>query len=265
MKRRFLLAAFGLLVLLPGTASATERVLKVLSYNIHHARGVDDVVDISRIAEVIKTSGADLVALQEVDKTVERSGGIDIPAELARLTGFHPLFRKNIDFQGGEYGNAILSRYPILESGNLHYKMLREGEQRGVLHAVVEIQGDRLVFACTHLDYRPDNAERLSNAEELHKLTQSFGDMPVILCGDFNDFPGKELHQKMQTWMTDAWTAGADKGDGFTFSSTDPNRRIDYVYFTRPDRLSVSAGSVLKSQASDHLPLLVTFSFKSSD
>ena len=78
--------------------------LTVMSYNIHHGRGLDDVVDLERIAEVIVESGAEIVALQEVDVGVERSGKVDIAAELARLTGLeHYVFGKNLDLEGGHY------------------------------------------------------------------------------------------------------------------------------------------------------------------
>src|SRR3954468_2494324 len=89
-----------------------ERV-RVLSYNIHHGEGVDGKLDLERIAAVINAVEPDLVALQEVDQRVARTRLIDEPADLARLTKMHVAFGANLALQGGHYGNAVLSRWPI--------------------------------------------------------------------------------------------------------------------------------------------------------
>ena len=85
-----------------------------MSYNVHHGEGSDGRIDLERIAAVIKEEKADLVALQEVDRGVLRSGKRDLPAELAKLTGMSVFFENNFGYQGGEYGNAILTRLPVL-------------------------------------------------------------------------------------------------------------------------------------------------------
>ena len=107
--------------------------LSVMTYNIHHGEGTDGKVDIERIAAVIKQADPDLVALQEVDQKVKRSGQIDQPAELARLTGLHVVFGGNLPLEGGEYGNAVLSRFPIKRHENHSLPRTDGGEQRGVL------------------------------------------------------------------------------------------------------------------------------------
>src|SRR5687767_10650352 len=99
------------------TADAPKR-LRVLCYNIHHGEGLDGKLDLERIAKLITETGADLVALQEVDRGAQRTKGLDIPAELGRLTGLTPVFRKNHDLKPGEYGNAILSRWPVMDVKN---------------------------------------------------------------------------------------------------------------------------------------------------
>src|SRR5690606_4366306 len=100
-------------------ADAAEPLrLRVLSYNIHHAEGVDGKLDLERIAEVIRAAKPDLVALQEVDRNARRTGSVDQPAELARLTEMQVVFGSNIELQGGHYGNAVLSRFPIASERN---------------------------------------------------------------------------------------------------------------------------------------------------
>ena len=99
------------------TAPARDpRTLRVMSYNIHIGVGLDKKSDLARIANVIKAADVDVVALQEVDVRTRRSGtDVDQLAELAKLTGMHGRFGKGRDFDGGEYGQAILSRQPIKE------------------------------------------------------------------------------------------------------------------------------------------------------
>ncbi|MEO6034003.1 MAG: endonuclease/exonuclease/phosphatase family protein, partial [Verrucomicrobiota bacterium] len=160
---------------------------RVLTYNIHHGEGLDQRVDLARIAELIRREKADIVALQEVDKGVARTTRQDFPAELANLTGMTVYFDRNIVYQGGDYGNAVLTRFAIKEKKNTHYKMLRQGEQRGVQQLVLSVHGKDLLFMNTHIDYRRDDAERLINAGELEEIVAAAGKMPVVLCGDFND------------------------------------------------------------------------------
>jgi hypothetical protein len=107
--------------------------LRVLSYNIHHGEGVDRKLDLPRIASVTKSVKPDLVALQEVDQGTERTVRVDQPAELARLTGLNVVFGGNIRCQGGDYGNAVLSRLPISRHKNHLLPRFDDGEQGGVL------------------------------------------------------------------------------------------------------------------------------------
>jgi endonuclease/exonuclease/phosphatase family metal-dependent hydrolase len=137
-----------------------------MTYNIRHGEGMDGRVDLERIAEIIRREGADIVALQEVDRGVARTARRDLSGELAALTGMTCVFSNNFHFQGGEYGNALLTRFPVREWRNRHYRMLREGEQRGCWRWSWT-WGRRLVVLNTHLDFRPDDAERLSNVAEI--------------------------------------------------------------------------------------------------
>src|SRR6267143_4106500 len=95
------------------TKSNTGKTFRVMTYNIHHGEGLDGKVDLLRIADLIKHESADIVALQEVDKGVERTPRRDFPDELAALTGMTCVFSNNYSYQGGEYGNAVLTRFPV--------------------------------------------------------------------------------------------------------------------------------------------------------
>ncbi len=229
--------------------------VRVMSYNIQHGRGMDGEVDVERIAEVINEEAPDIVALQEVDQGVERSGRIDIPEKLAELTGMEAFFERNIEFQGGNYGNAVLSRYPIRQQTNTHLRMLREGEQRGVIHMVLDVKGRDVLFMNTHIDYRRDDSERLKNIRQFREIIETYGDLPVIFCGDFNDFPGSRTHEKLKEDFVDTWEA-VGEGDGFTFRADAPDRRIDYIFLSRDGSLTPERAWIPDTQASDHLPLV---------
>jgi endonuclease/exonuclease/phosphatase family metal-dependent hydrolase len=235
---------------------ASPTIIRVMSYNIHHARGLDDRVDPQRIAKVIMDASADIVALQEVDRGVKRTNRLDLPKEISQAAGMLHAFAKNIPFQGGEYGNAILSKFPMHTVKNLHYQMLRDGEQRGLLQAVISVKGNNIVFMSTHLDYRKLNNERMSNVTEIQSEIESYGDAPVILCGDFNDFPESAVHIALKRFLIDTWEV-CGTGNGYTYSSKTPKSRIDYCFISKNSTLKPVKATVIQSNASDHNPLVV--------
>lgn len=227
-----------------------------MTYNIHHGEGLDGKVDLVRIAELIKREHADIVALQEVDKGVTRTQQRDLAGELATLTGMTSLFSNNFHFQGGEYGNAVLTRFPVKAWKNAHYQMLRPNEQRGLLELTLNVHGRELVFLTTHVDYRNDDAERLLNVGEIHEAVQQHAGESLIVCGDFNDVPDSRTHRQMKLFLDDSWEL-VGQGEGFTFSADQPRRRIDYVWISPGKSLVPVKAWVPSSDASDHLPLLV--------
>ena len=92
--------------------------IRVMTYNIHHAEGMDGKINLDRIANLINSYRANFVGLQEVDRHANRSNNLDMVLELARLTGMYWAFGKNLELNNGDYGNAILSSYPILDQKN---------------------------------------------------------------------------------------------------------------------------------------------------
>ncbi len=226
--------------------------LRCLTYNIHHAEGVDGKLDLERIASVIRQSNADLVALQEVDQSVQRTGNVDQPDELARLTGMHVVFGGNIPLQGGHYGNAVLSRFPIVQQQNIPLPNLNQGEQRGVLDLVVSTPQGHLRILATHLDHRPNHQERIASIGKIAELVSQSPELPTLLLGDLN-----------ATWdsppMQDArsiWHPSHDR-ELPTIPAAEPNRQIDYVLFQPADRFRVKTCDVIaEAVASDHRPLV---------
>lgn len=240
-----------------------------MTWNIHHGEGTDGVVDVRRIARLIEDEEVDIVALQAVDRGVPRSKKIDIITTLADETGLTYAFGKTLDIQGGEYGNAFLTKFPILEERNILFKEALGREQRGVLLLVLDFRGQEFVVANTHLDHHADDSARISAVYELRPILARMKIRPTLLLGDMNAEPGSPTHLALAEMMTDAW-ALVGTGDGYTFPSRLPQKRIDYIFCLKamtPDsmsstlRLDPLTARVVRSSASDHLPLIVDFSF----
>lgn len=235
----------------PAAGPPGPTVLRVLCYNIHHGKGTDGKIDLPRQARVIADAKPDLVALQEVDTYCLRSGKVDQTAELARLTGLHGKFGKQIDFEGGEYGQAVLSRFP-LDGLKVHWLPgTPERQRRIAVEARVKVGGGPLSFVGTHLHHQRDDFRE----QQAAKLNELFGqaDHPVVLAGDLNAEPdAKPLDVLRERWSVA--TAGPAL---FTYPAAKPAAQIDYVLY-RPGRRFrvVSARVIEESAASDHRPVL---------
>jgi endonuclease/exonuclease/phosphatase family metal-dependent hydrolase len=275
MRRIITLALVALAVLTaavclaPASAAASRKrvLLRVMSYNIHVGVGMDKKQDLKRIADVIKLYRCDLVGLQEVDRGVERTGRVDEVKELARLTGMDYAFAHNLDYQGGQYGVAVLSRFPILAIDHRRYAHLRERERRGFIRVEVEVKGRRLNFVTTHLDYQFADGRLFETRQLLKSLEELSG--PVIVTGDFNEEPWGGFYKLMQqAGFADGWRRSRGPsaelpGEGATYPADKPTKRIDYVFYRglgedRPpaDDEDVSE-AVPNTLASDHRPIVV--------
>jgi endonuclease/exonuclease/phosphatase family metal-dependent hydrolase len=246
---RFLVALFWLLAGFTLYAASETPPLRVLCWNLHHGVGEDGKLDLERIAKVIREARPDLVALQEVDQNCQRSGNTDQCAELARLTGMTGVFGKAMDFQGGGYGQAILSRHPVLNSSA--HQLPGKGEPRIAFEAALSIDGNEMRLISLHLDL--DAKQRLAQAEALVKLAKN-RPQPVIICGDFNDTP----ESPTLTAFTRDWKAVPKKAPPFTCPAGKPATEIDH-FFVRGFTPTVPVEVIPEPVASDHRPLLAVF------
>jgi endonuclease/exonuclease/phosphatase family metal-dependent hydrolase len=229
--------------------------VRVLTYNIHHGEGMDGKVDLERIAAVIKRVEPDVVALQEVDVKTTRSQGVDQAAELGRLTGMHVAFGKAMDYAEGQYGEAILSRWP-LEEVQTHDLPFEEGcEPRCAVAARVRGPDDkpRFVFAGTHLEHQ-NATVRLCQAGKLAPKLANTDSLPVVLAGDFNAEPGSPP----MTVLRRHWTDATDGKWQPTCPAEQPRVTLDYVLYRPTDSWRVIETRVVEeAMASDHRPVLV--------
>jgi endonuclease/exonuclease/phosphatase family metal-dependent hydrolase len=243
--------------------------IRVVTYNIHHGEGTDRKFDLPRIAQRIIAEKPNIVALQEVDQRTRRASGVDQPAEFGRLLDMHPVFGRNIDFEGGGYGTAVFTNLPIRSSESVKLKSYypptaENAEQRGV--QVLDLgdkNGPGLLFLCTHLDYRPPDDERMNSAITINELIQKH-DEPAIIAGDFNAAPqSRVIREFAKLWKIAGHESADDPTRILTFPSDKPDRCIDYIMCRPANRWQVVEVRVLDEPvASDHRPLLAVLKLK---
>lgn len=231
------------------SVTGEQQDLRVLSYNIKHGLGMDGRIDLERIARVISEAHPDLVALQEVDRNCKRSREQDVAAELGRLLNMRHAFGKTMDHDGGEYGLAVLSRYPIEQSR--HHRLPDGAEPRCALEIVVRPDGMRtpLSFVCIHTDWADENSRLAQVAALLEMLRERAG--PVILAGDFN---GERTDKSMQLIARAGWTI-LDTHGAKTFPSDNPQVEIDFIALRGFDGISSACHVIGEPLASDHRPV----------
>ena len=225
----------------------------MVTYNIRHGRGMDDVVDLERTADVLRAVAPHLIGLQEVDREVERSGWVDQAAELGRLLDMTPVFGAFMEYQGGQYGMALLSGLPLGRSWEIE---LPEGEEPRIALAaeVVLPEGDTVVAVNVHFDWIEDDVDRFRQASALSRVLDALPH-PWILLGDFNDEPGSRTLALFHERATEAPKA---EGHRFTFSTDDPRKEIDFVFASPASAWSVPEARVVDERvASDHFPVVV--------
>jgi endonuclease/exonuclease/phosphatase family metal-dependent hydrolase len=246
----FLLAAVWSVAAAPGA-----HTVRVLTYNIHHGEGMDGAFDLARLARIIESTGADLVALQEVDQGTQRASRVHELTELARLTRFHPVFGKAMDFQGGAYGVGVLSRWPVRHVEIHPLPGPPDREPRTSLTVAVRINrnGPLLQFTSTHLDSGRDFGNRIAQVHELNRVLVRDGGGLAILAGDMNSGLQTEAMQ-----ILDGEWKNVSPEDPPPAIPTGRPGRVDHVLVRPFTGWTVVESKVVDAPiASDHRPVLV--------
>lgn len=236
--------------------------LRVMTYNVHSCTGSDGRISTYRVADVIASFEPDIVAIQELDSGLARTNHEHQAAEIARHLNMDFHFHPSIEVQEGEYGNAILSRYPLrlVQAGPLPSPWwFRPLERRGAIWAAVDLGGREVQIINTHFGH--NLRERLLQAETLlgagwaaHSSCAS----PLVVCGDFNTLPISSVYRRIRKFLQDAQISIKGKKPMSTYPSRFPLARIDHIFTGAGVEVMDTKvpRSKLTCLASDHLPLI---------
>ncbi|WP_418277573.1 endonuclease/exonuclease/phosphatase family protein [Isoptericola jiangsuensis] len=256
------LAVGGTVVVAVAPASASEvgppheaGTLRVLSWNVHYGVSSDPSVRLDEMADVVTSSGADVVVLQEASRGWVLGGGADVASYLARATGRELAWSAAADRQ---FGNALLwdpARVDLTDLDRIELPYGTGPQQRSVLAATVTVDGTPVRLVTTHLQHREDNhATRLAQLDAIFAAEPPTG--PYVLAGDLNAEPGwAEITAITDEGLVSAQDAVGDPA-ALTSPSVVPRYRVDWIFST-PD-LPATAFEVLDVVDSDHRPLLAT-------
>jgi endonuclease/exonuclease/phosphatase family metal-dependent hydrolase len=287
MRMKRILAAIAILIasvvcsvsVTTSTAAAEgwggEVRLRVATYNIQAGAGMDRLFDVARTAEAIRGLGADVVGLQEVDvHWSARSQWRDLATELAELLDMQVFFAPIYSLEPlepglprREFGNAVLSRYPIRYAQN--HQITRLSTQvpnpvpelaPGFPEVVIKVRGIPVHVYATHLDYRADPTVREMQVADMLRIMDRWSGRRQVLLGDLNARPDAAELGPLWVELADAWAVANPSEPGLTFPASLPDRRIDYV--TVNARVQVRAASVVQSLASDHLPVVADLAMR---
>ena len=259
IKAAAVVTALALLMTTHAESAEPPHQLRVLCYNVHWCLGMDGKYDVPRLADVINRTKPDLVALQEVDVGVERSGRVHEVQELAKLTGLAARFGPTQHYEGGLFGNAVLTRFPILDV-SIHPLPYTESTTerttypRGAISVIVTASdGKPLRFVSTHFQHNVPE-DRVAEAKAINKLFASDDDgLRTILAGDMNALPDAEP----VTELLKNWSNAIDEAATPTAPATTPRSRIDYVFYRNPSQFRLVESTVIpEAMASDHRPVL---------
>jgi endonuclease/exonuclease/phosphatase family metal-dependent hydrolase len=244
--------------------------VRLVTFNTHHGVGEDARHDLPRLAKVLAAADADVICLQEVDRYFgDRSEDVDQALLLSRALDLQLAWGPAIDEPRPgdrprrQYGNALLSRLPILVS-DVH-RLPGGGEPRSALRTMLELDGSTLWVTATHLTTRSaeERSAQVAALAALHTEEMAAG----VLVGDFNARPDAPELDPLRERFTDAWEIADDRDDqagwrfwqrdeGRTHPAHSPHRRIDQAWVS--PGVAVASAQVLDAEgASDHLPLMV--------
>lgn len=226
---------------------AEQRPLKIATWNMHMGRGRDGRRDLERTGAVIRSLGVDCIGLQEVDNHRHQAG--DDLTQLAVATGMQAVAGPTMDRAEGDYGNALLSRWPITRVVR-HDLSVPDREPRGLLQAIIDCPTTPLCLAVTHLGLRP--AERRRQVAAILSHLPNDESLPLLLLGDFNEWL---LWGRPLRWLQRRFGPAPAPP---SFPARWPLFRLDRILAAGPVRLRQvrTIATRLTRAASDHLPVV---------
>jgi endonuclease/exonuclease/phosphatase family metal-dependent hydrolase len=241
-------------------------LLRVITYNIHRAIGVDRRFRPKRIQQILEHYEADIVMLQEVDEGVPRSRELNLARELAESVGYpHYALGHNVSLRKGRYGNATLSRFPILRERNIDLSVAGSWIRRGCQHTTLDLDGNGQHLEVFNLHLGLSARERAKQVELLkrsHEFSLVDPRTPVMVAGDFNDWRSL-LHPTFTNGLGFGCATERKRGPYRyipTYPSFSPQGGLDRIYHRGLQLLSAHSCRLQVARvASDHLPVVAEF------
>ncbi len=235
--------------------------LKVMSYNAK-------TTNVETLKQYIKDYSPDLILLRQIDSATNRMSKLDVPKEVAVAAGMNHHFGKGFDYQTGGYGNAVLSRFPILETKTI---VLTGGaEVRSYAGIKVKIDDfNEIYFGGTELDvWAADESGKISQLTSILSYTRDLT-LPVIFVGNFNFNKAGEGYNNITTTQTysyilDQFTFGCiTSGCVFNVPAAAPTGIFDFVTYKSPENsITVSNYTTGPNATSNFLPVIAELKLK---
>jgi endonuclease/exonuclease/phosphatase family metal-dependent hydrolase len=225
--------------------------IRVLTWNVHGCVGRDGVCDPDRVASVLETAQPDISALQDID-TRTRAAARDPFSYFGELFGWTTVSARTLAAKDGHYGHIVLSRWPIQSLGEVDLSV-RWREPRKAIVGAIDAPGGRIVVIAAHLGLLP--FERARQFARLKERIAGITERPLIVLGDFNDFPGRGLAERSLSPPLEATPSLP------TYPSRFPLLPLDRIWFSSPLETVAIATLSDAQRVSDHLPLLATLRF----
>jgi len=256
--KKLILLLISLLTLQSAWANdiVKRNTITIMSYNVHNAKGLDNITDYQRLADVIIREAPDIVTLQELDSVTGRSNGVDVLKEIAKKTWMYDVYGSSIVYDGGKYGLGVLSKERPLSTISIPLPGREERRQ------LLIVEYERYVIGCTHLSLT--NEDRMSSVDIIRKEAAKLN-KPFFLTGDFNASPDSEFITELQKDFS-----LLNNTRNMTFPADTPRQCIDYItYYDKGEKqvearpFTVLSNRVVDERvASDHRPVLVQLRFK---
>ncbi|MFT4156271.1 endonuclease/exonuclease/phosphatase family protein [Parafilimonas sp.] len=242
--------------------NAGSNNVKVITYNVHHCNPPEKagVIDVNAIAAVIKKQNADIAAVQEIDVNTVRSGKINEAEQLATKAGYKSsFFAKAMDYDGGQYGILILSKYPLTETKAYALPMdsSNGGEQRMLATGTVTLPGGKTFrFGCTHLEAYHKTSRDLQ-IKEICRIADETS-LPFIVAGDFNANEGSDVINTLDEHFMRTCSNCPP-----TFWEDGETGAIDFIASKPKNAITVLSHNVIQNkEASDHMPVVAELQLK---
>ncbi|MBQ3668934.1 MAG: endonuclease/exonuclease/phosphatase family protein [Clostridia bacterium] len=227
--------------------------MRIMTYNVQSGRDAWGQLHLDGTTEMIRRAAPDICGLNEIRVHCEDSGQVDQAAYLSEQTGLEARFAKAIPMSSGEYGVALLSKYPISDFTvhpvpDVPMEQREEGyyESRVIYRARVETPEGPLAVYGTHFGLMKGERE---NAVKLLKDLISKETLPLVFMGDLNMEPNDALIVEIEQQLYNTIKPVPE----FTHHTLNLHGTIDYIFVRG---LTATQASTLFSTASDHLPVL---------